>query len=148
MRSAAWGAGVVALIAAALPARTAPAQAGPEAELRRTELARFEAQVKGDTAALRRLLGDDLTYVHSNALTETKDHFIESVAIRRIGYDSVVPLEMGHRVFGATAVGNGKVRVQVQMNGQTIRVDLLFTTVHVRRSGRWQLVAWQSTRVP
>jgi hypothetical protein len=140
--------GVLLPVVAAIPRGLAPAQADPRAEVRRTELARFAAQVSGDTAALRRLLGDDLVYVHSNALVESKDHFIESVATRRIGYDSVVPLELTHRVFGTTAVGNGKVRVQVQMGGQTIRADLLFTTVHVRRAGRWQLVAWQSTRVP
>ena len=104
--------------------------------------------VDRDTAALRRLLGDDLVYVHSNGLVESKDHLIETLAIRRMVYDSIVPLEMSHRIFGEAAVGNGKVRVQAQMGGQTLRVDLLFTTVHVRRRGVWQLVAWQSTRAP
>jgi len=117
-----------------------------EAQVRQTELARFEAQVRRDTAALDSLLGDDLVYVHSNALTESKAHFIETIATDRIRYDSMAPAEMRHRVFGETAVGNGTVHVRVQINGQTIPVDLLFTTVHVRRDGRWQLVAWQSTR--
>ncbi len=120
----------------------------PMVNVRAAELARFGAQVKRDTAALRALLADDMLYVHSNALTETKEHFIETVATGRIVYDSLVPVEMKHRVYGQTAVGNGRVRVQVQTNGQTLRVDLLFTTVHVRQQGRWRLVAWQSTRVP
>ncbi len=120
----------------------------PAAEVRVAELARFDAQVKRDTAALGRLLADELRYVHSSALVETKQHFIETVATGRIVYDSLVPVEMHHRVYGETAVGSGQVRVQVEMDGKTLRVDLLFTTVHVRQHGRWRLVAWQSTRVP
>jgi len=120
----------------------------PAAAVRAAELARFAAQTSRDTAALRSLLDDDLRYVHSNALVESKDHFIETVATGRIVYDSLVPVEMSHRLYGETAVGTGRVRVQVQMNGQVVRVDLLFTTVHVRRPGGWRLVAWQSTRVP
>ena len=117
-------------------------------ELRAAEIARFEAQVKRDTSTLQKLLADDLVYIHSNALTESKSHFIETVATGRIVYDSLVPAEVHHRIYGQTAVGNGKLRVQVRMNGQTLRVDLLFTTVHVRQAGVWRLVSWQSTRVP
>jgi hypothetical protein len=142
MRFRAW---LVVPLALALAAPAA-AQDGAIAGVERSEHARFDAQVRRDTSALRRLLGADLTYIHSNGLVETRDHFIETVALRRIVYDSLVPVEMRRRVFGETVVGDGKVRVQVQMSGQTIRVDLLVTTVHVRRDGRWQLVAWQSTR--
>src|SRR5262245_63160698 len=105
-----------------------PAQ-DAKAQVRSAELARFSAQVRRDTAALRSLLSDDLTYVHSNALAETKSHFIETVATGRIVYDSLVPIELDHRIFGNTAVGNGKVRAQVQMNGQTLKVELIITTV-------------------
>jgi len=128
------------------PADVATRAAEAEAQVRRTELARFEAQVRRDTVALDSLLSDDLVYTHSNALIESKAHFLETIATDRIRYDSIAPAEMSHRIFGETAVGNGRVHVRVQMNGQTIPVDLLFTTVHVRRDGHWQLVAWQSTR--
>ena len=128
------------------PADTSLPAAEAEAQVEQAELARFDAQVRRDTVALDSLLSDDLVYTHSNALIESKAHFLETIATDRIRYDSMAPVEMKHRVFGETAVGNGRVHVRVQMNGQTIPVDLLFTTVHVRRDGRWQLVAWQSTR--
>ena len=112
----------------------------------RAELDRFGAQVARDTAALRNLLDDDLVYVHSNALIENKARFIETVATGRIGYDSLVPVQMTHRLYGSTAVGNGRVRAVVRMNGQILSVDLLLTTVLVSRNGRWRLVSWQSTR--
>ncbi|MBM4186058.1 MAG: DUF1080 domain-containing protein [Gemmatimonadetes bacterium] len=117
-------------------------------QLAALEADRFAAQINRDTAALRNLLGDDLVYVHSNALIENKEDFIESVASGRIQYDSLVPVRMTHRVHGGTAIGTGRVRVQVRLNGVPARLELLFTNVHQRRQGRWRLVSWQSTRVP
>jgi len=117
------------------------------AAVARAERDRFAAQVARDTGALRNLLDDDLVYVHSNALIENKGRFIETVGTGRIGYDSLVPVQMTHRVYGSTAVGNGRVRAVVRMNGQPpLAVDLLFTTVLVQRRGRWRLASWQSTR--
>ncbi len=115
------------------------------AAVARAERDRFRAQVARDTAALGTLLDDDLVYVHSNALIENKARFIETIATGRIGYDSLVPVQMTHRVHGSTAVGNGRVHAVVRMNGQNLSVDLLFTTVLLHRNGRWRLVNWQST---
>ena len=113
----------------------------------RAERDRFRAQVARDTAALRNLLDEDLVYIHSNALIESKGHFIETVGTGRIVYNSLVPVHMTHRLYGSTAVGNGRVRAVVRMNGQPpVSVDLLFTTVLIQRSGRWRLASWQSTR--
>jgi len=137
---------VVAALVVATGSVGVAAQQRLEDELRAAELARWSAQIRRDTAALHAQLSDDLVYIHSNSLVESKSRFIESVAIGRIVYDSVVPVELAHRVYDDAAVGNGKVRVQVRMNDQTVKVDLIFTTVHVRRNGRWRLVAWQSTR--
>lgn len=108
--------------------------------------AQWAAQVARDTAALRNLLGDDLVYIHSNALVEDKAGFLRSVATGSIVYRDILPLEMTYREYGTTVLGNGKVRVRVQLEGRELTVDLLVTTVHVRRDGRWELVTWQSTR--
>ena len=140
------GAGCALLLAMA--AGRVSAQTARSARIRAAELERFDAQIKRDTMALKRLLSDDLIYVHSNGLTESKAHFIESVATGRIRYDSLVPVKLEHRIYGTTAVGNGRVRAQVEVGGQTVKVDLLFTTVLLERHGRWQLVSWQSTRAP
>ncbi|MGE0439323.1 MAG: family 16 glycoside hydrolase [Gemmatimonadales bacterium] len=127
------------------PALDHPAE-GVLAAVEAAELDRFKAQMTGDTTALRNLLGDELRYVHSNALIESKAHFIETVASGRIRYDDIAVVDMTHRLYGPMAVGSGKVRVAVTMGGQALAVDLLFTTVLANRDGRWQLVAWQSTR--
>ena len=54
-----------------------------------SEDARFRAQVQRDTLALQNLLSDDLVYIHSNALTETKTDFINSVRTGHIAYQSM-----------------------------------------------------------
>jgi len=36
----------------------------------------------------------------------------------------------------------------VRANGAIRRLSLRFTEVYVRRAGRWELVVWQSTRLP
>jgi len=107
----------------------------------------WRAQVTRDTATLRNLLGEDLVYIHSNALVEDKAGFLRTVATGTIVYHDISPLEMTHRVIGAVVVGNGRVRVRVGLGGQDLVLELLVTTVHARRDGRWVLVAWQSTRV-
>ena len=59
---------------------------------------RFAAMVKGDRAALEKLLADDLTYTHSTALLETKEQFIKSVTSGNIDYVSIVPSESDWKV--------------------------------------------------
>ncbi|MHB1329728.1 MAG: nuclear transport factor 2 family protein [Gemmatimonadales bacterium] len=108
--------------------------------------AQWSAQVGRDTAALRNLLGDDIVYIHSNGLVEDKAGFIRTVATGSIVYHDIQPLEMTHWLVGTTVVGNGRVRVRVELGGRDLVLELLVTTVHARRDGRWQLVAWQSTR--
>lgn len=111
---------------------------------------RFAAMVKGDRAALEKLLADDLTYTHSTALLESKEQFIKSVTSGNIDYVSIVPSEPDWkvRVNGNIAVVNGVAAVNVVDNGKDRKIRIRFTTVHANRGGAWQLLAWQSTVIP
>jgi hypothetical protein len=112
-----------------------------EQQVLQAEKDRFAAMVKGDRAALEKLLSDDLTYTHSTALLETKEQFIKSVTSGNIDYVSIVPSEADWkvRINGTTAVVNGVAAVNVRIR---------FTTVQANRGGAWQLLAWQSTVIP
>lgn len=111
---------------------------------------RFAAMVKGDRAALEKLLADDLTYTHSTALLETKEQFIKSVTSGNIDYVSIVPSEPDWkvRINGNTAVVNGIAAVNVIDNGKDRKIRIRYTTVQANRGGAWQLLAWQSTVIP
>ena len=121
-----------------------------EQQVLQAEKDRFAAMVKGDRAALEKLLADDLTYTHSTALLENKEQFLKSVTSGNIDYVSIVPSEADWkiRVNGNTAVVNGLAAVNVIDTGKDRKIRIRFTTVQANRGGAWQLLAWQSTVVP
>jgi hypothetical protein len=116
--------------------------------VRQVELNRFVAMMGRDTTALRSALADELSYTHSNGLVESKAMHLEAVGSGRTVYQTIGPRGMSYRQVGETVVGNGMVKSQGSLAGTAFDVMLRVTTVHIRRAGRWQLVAWQSTRVP
>lgn len=109
--------------------------------------ARFEAQVKGDVAALDKLLASDLTYVHSSGVVETKDEFVAAIKSGKYKYKSIVPEGVTVRSHGDTALVHGKATIEAVSSGRDVHVVLVFTDVWVKRDGRWQMVSWHSTRL-
>jgi ketosteroid isomerase-like protein len=112
------------------------------------EQARVAALIADDHAALDRLLSDDLTYTHSNSIVDTKAAFMESLTSGQLKYRSLEHSDQEVRIYGDTAILTGLTRVHSLALGEDIRLTLRFTIVYVRKDGRWQMAAWQSTRVP
>ena len=133
-----------------LPASVHAQAAKADSQVLQAEKDRFAAMVKGDRAALDRLLADDLTYTHSSALFESKAEFIKSVTSGNIDYVSIVPSEPDWkvRVNGNTAIVNGVAAVNVIDTGKDLKIKIRYTTIHSNRDGHWQLVARQATRFP
>src|SRR5918992_1358720 len=84
---------------------------------------RFAAMIKGDRAGLERVLADDLTYTHTNALFESKAEFIKSVTSGAIDYVSIVPSESDWKVrlYGNIAIVNGVGAVNVVDKGNDLK---------------------------
>lgn len=119
-----------------------------EGNLRRDEATRFAAMVAKDTAMIGRYLAQELAYTHSNAMFETRADHLTAIASGRTVYESIAPVEMAYRWVGGVAIGAGVVKSKGTIGGTPFDVTLRVTTVHVERNGRWQLAAWQSTRLP
>jgi hypothetical protein len=121
-----------------------------EQQVLQSEKDRFAAMVKGDRAALEKLVADDVTYTHSTALLQNKKEFIDSVLGGTIDYVSITPSEPDWkiRVNGNTAIVNGVAAVNVIDTGKDRKIKIRFTTVQTNRTGSWQLQAWQSTVMP
>jgi hypothetical protein len=124
------------------------AASGSETEVLQSEQARIAALVRDDYPALERLLSDDLSYTHSTAAVDTKPRYLESLRSGRLKYKSLDHEQQQVRLYGDTAVLTGLSKVCSIVEGQEVRLTLRFTIVYVKKSGRWQMVAWQSTRVP
>jgi len=118
--------------------------------LLQSEDARFRAQVEKDVAALDELVADELIYIHSNALVESKSDFLASVQSGKIVY-AAMAAEDGRSVrpYGRkTAVVNGVVKVSGQYQGGQFDIRLRYTALYRKIKKVWQLTRWQSTRIP
>ena len=112
------------------------------------EKQRFAALVSKDYAYLDKVLAEDLYYCHSNGLIDNKSSFIQSIKDGKLTYQEMVPEELKVRVYGKTAVITGLCSAKVLSNGQQINTRFRFTDVYVKNKAGWQIVSWQSLRIP
>jgi ketosteroid isomerase-like protein len=120
----------------------------PADTVKAAELERFDAAQKNDLEALAKLLADDLTYTHSTGVLETKAVFLESLKSGKLQFKKIEPADLQVRVYGTSAVINGTAKLAVVSEGQPKDVHIRFTDVWVSQAGRWQMVAWQSSKLP
>jgi hypothetical protein len=137
---------LVCALIGAMPA-PASAQRAPQDDLLRLVRWRFEADFKADKAALDSLLGDDLTYGRTSGVRHTKAEVLNLVgAGGPFALDYSTPDSLAARIYGEAGVVTGLLKVK--LTAQPASYTLRFTDVWVRRNGRWQLVAFQATRLP
>lgn len=131
-------------------ARSPQAKAGSAAEqaVLKADNDRFTAMLKADSAALEKLLADELSYTHSNAQVQDKAAFISDIKTGKIKYLTIEATDQKVRVFGNAAVVTGGASVHVVQNGNDLTFKIRYTNTHLNRGGAWQMVAWQSTRLP
>ena len=143
-----WIAGMAAVAALAAGLEAAGQAGGAEAAVRQAEAARFKAMAANDVAGVERFLADDLVYTHSTAQVESRAEFLQSMKSGTVRYVSIEPRDQLVRVYGQTAVITGGVTITSTNRGEQRRSELRYTDVWVQRDGRWQMVSWQSTRLP
>ena len=135
----------VILAAQALP--LAQGAKTPEQQVLQADTDRFTAMVKGDLAALDRLLAIELTYIHSSARLEDKHAFMYAIKSGGTKYVKIIPTERQVHVMGTVAVVTGVAALHAVDRGQDLDITIRYTNVHVLRDGRWQMVSWQATRI-
>jgi hypothetical protein len=142
---------VCALLALSLPSTSRADQAGggkAESEIRQLEARRIQAMLKVDTEELNRLLADDLTYTHSSGQVDTKSQLINSLKSGERKYLMIEPQGVKVRLYGAAAIVTGLAKLKTFSKGQESNFQVQFTDVYAKKKGHWQMVAWQSSRLP
>lgn len=129
-----------------LGTKTAIAQNSLKNKILAIEQLRFEKMMGRDTAALRDLLSDQLVYIHSNGLTENKTAHLSAIGSSKIIYQHMERKSSEIRVVKNLAFNRGEVHVKGALNGNPFEVQLLYTAVYQKHTGKWQLLHWQSTR--
>ena len=128
---------------------TDPAADRAAGEVAAAEQALYRAMIAKDYAALRGILHPDLAYLHSTAVVETREAYLDGVARGLYDYGSIASRGVRIRVDGDTAVMNGVVDMTVAAAGlPKDLIHLLFALVWVRHDGRWCLYYRQATRMP
>ena len=121
---------------------------GAEADVLRADENRFEAMRKEDWSALDIALADDLTYVHSTARLESKTEHVANLRAGKPHYRGIAPRERKARVHGGIGVVNGVSEMHVERDGKEQRFTVRYLAVYAKTGNRWQMIAWQSTKVP
>ena len=109
---------------------------------------RMSAMAQKDIATLNELISDDLIYTHSSARLDTKQSLIGNMESGSTVYTSVVPSDVKAQDLGDTVVLTGSCRIGVNSGGRANSFGVRFTDVYANKGGRWQMVTWQSTRLP
>jgi len=118
-------------------------------QVQQVERQRFVAMTSQDFSALEPLLADELYYCHSNGNVQTKQQLLEALRSGQLRYEAIDLRELHVRQYGEIALGDGLVSMRASLGGAPpVVLDMRYTDAYVLRDGRWQLTAWQSTRLP
>jgi hypothetical protein len=109
---------------------------------------RMQAMGEKDIATLDAVLADDLIYTHSSARVDTKQSLIANMKSGATVYSSIEPSEVRAQDLGDAVVLTGVAWVKVLSHGRQLDFGVRFIDAYAQRNGRWQMVAWQSTRLP
>ncbi len=109
---------------------------------------RFAAMMQADTGALAHLLAPDLTYTHTDGAQNSRAELLQLVGSGALRYASIAPEARDVRVVGSSAVVTGRSAMRVEASGQAHAFRIRYLAVYRRGARGWELVAWQSTRLP
>jgi uncharacterized protein (TIGR02246 family) len=125
-----------------------PVFADAAADVEKLEQERFTAYVKSDVAALDRIFADDLVYIHSNGVPDTKAAVVQSFASGDLKISRFEAEEFKVRQIGDVMVAVGLVHVDLVNKGNAAKFDIRYTAIYVNQGGQWRLVHVQNARVP
>ena len=117
--------------------------------VQQVEKQRFAAMTKPDLAALGQMLADELYYCHSTGEVQTKQQLLDAIRSNQMRYSAIELREFQARMYGDVALGSGLATVHASMGGGPLMtMELRYADAYIWRDGRWQLLSWQSTRLP
>jgi ketosteroid isomerase-like protein len=107
-----------------------------------------QAQIKGDGAALRRLLADDYTLVNGACEVSDKAAFVADSTRAGSALQPYVVVNAINRVWADGAVLSGEVELKGTSDGKAFDVRARFADTWRKRDGKWQVVFTEVTRFP
>ncbi|HTG79960.1 MAG TPA: nuclear transport factor 2 family protein [Sphingomicrobium sp.] len=111
------------------------------ADLLAVERAWDTAVVERDVAALNRILADDFVLVWINGQVSGKREMLQAVADRKAEIDPFETEEVMVRIYGDTAVVNGRFTQTARLGERSETNQFRYTDVYHRTRKGWQAVS-------
>ncbi len=105
------------------------------------------ALVAKDSVALSKVLAEDVTYGHTNAMIQTKAELIRDVISLVQDYKSIEPSDLKIRIYDNTAIVNMNSKVVMNYQKQPLELNMKITFTWVKKNKDWQLVARQAVKM-
>lgn len=104
------------------------------------------ALVAKDSVALSKVLADDVTYGHTNAMIQTKSELIRDVVSKVQDYKSIEPSDMKIRLFDNTAIVNMNAKIVLNYKNEPMELKMKITLVWIKHNNDWVLEARQAVK--
>lgn len=105
---------------------------------------------KGDRKVFDNFFADDVVYTRSGGVTVDKAEILKNIDARAAD-DPLATFEGDDftvHPYGGTAVVNFRLVMHHIANGKPETVYFRNTGTFLKRKGKWQVIAWQATRMP
>ena len=119
-----------------------------EHQLLSLEQKRCEALLAADIPALDKLLSQRLVFTHANALSDTKETFLEKIRQGRIVYVRLKVTESRVIELNESAILLCRMTAELLVAGVPKQIDNQTLSVWAIEYGQFNLVAYQPTPVP
>jgi hypothetical protein len=123
------------------------AQTREEEELLKLNGQKFGWLINKQYDSLNRLLDDQLLYIHSSGMTETKNELIENLKTGKLSYTKVDHEGLRARIFNDTGIITGKAIFTGALDGKPFETHLYYTEVYVKVKKQWKLASRHASRL-
>lgn len=106
---------------------------------------------RGDRQVFDNFFADDVIYTRSAGVTVNKAEIMKNIDVRAANEPSATyeAEDITVHPYGDTlAIVNFRLLMHTTKDGKQETAHLRNTGTFLKRNGKWQVVAWQSTRVP
>jgi ketosteroid isomerase-like protein len=105
---------------------------------------------RSDKQVFDNFFADDVIYTRSAGVTVNKAEILKNIGVRAASEPAATyeADDITVHPYGSMAVVNFRLVMHNQNNGAAETAYYRNTGTFLKRSGKWQVVAWQSTKVP
>jgi hypothetical protein len=108
---------------------------------------KFDWLITKNIDSINYLLGDQVSYVHSNGWLQNREEVLNDMKSGKLQYKSIVVEESLVNLVEQTAIVIGKGIFTGKINVTEFSMRLLYTEVYVKVNNRWKLISRHACKI-